>query len=83
MADLKNGLAVDCALRIRCADEIDVACFFAQARAVAVGAGLDAAVAGQLLAYGGRVGLAVTPLEVGDHTLERVLFRVLAAGVGT
>jgi hypothetical protein len=47
----------------------------AQARAGAVRAGLQAAVARQFLAHRHRVGLAVAPLHVGDDALERVLAR--------
>ena len=46
--------------------------FAAQAGAAAVRAGLGAEELGQLLAHGGRLGLAVTALEVGDDALERV-----------
>src|SRR5690606_35083149 len=50
----------------------DVASLAAQAGAAALGAGLGAEELGQLLAHGGRLGLAVAPLEVGDDALEGV-----------
>jgi hypothetical protein len=51
----------------------------AQARAVAFGAGLGAAVAGQVLAHHHRIGLAVAARHVGQDALERVLLGHLLA----
>ena len=47
--------------------------FAAQAGALAIRAGLGAAVAGQVFAHHGRVGLAVAPRHVGQDAFEGVL----------
>ncbi|MDT4830208.1 hypothetical protein FQZ97_636620 [compost metagenome] len=57
-----------------------VARFLAQARAAALRAGLGGAVAGQLFAHVGAVGLAVAALEVADDAFEGVLLVDLFAG---
>ncbi len=44
----------------------------AQSSASALGARSQAEVLGELLAYGGRLGLAVAPLEVGENAFERM-----------
>ena len=54
-------------------DQEDVARLAPQARAVAVGAGLGALVARQVLAHRDRVGLAEAPLEVRHDAFERML----------
>ena len=48
--------------------------FFAQAGALAVGAHLGAAVAGQLFAHGGAIGFAVAALQVAHNAFKRVGF---------
>src|SRR5690606_19235505 len=48
--------------------------------AFALGAGLGGTVARELLAHGGRIGLAPAALEVADDALERVLLGDLFAG---
>jgi hypothetical protein len=68
--------------RLRAFAQAHVARLAAQPRAFAFGAGLHAAVAGQLLAHRRRIGLAVAPLHVGDDALEGVLLVDLAAGRG-
>src|SRR6187551_2060268 len=54
-------------------DEEDVARLDPQARAVAVGAGLGALVAHQVLAHRDRVGFLEAALEVGQDAFERML----------
>ncbi len=58
--------------RIGAGAQQHVASFAAQARAFAIGAGAVRAVAGQLLAHHGGVGLAVAPIHVGQDAFKGV-----------
>ena len=73
VADLENGACL-CAF----ADE-HMASLAPQACALAAGARLHVAVARQVFAHHGRVGLAVAPRHVGDDPLKRVLLADLFA----
>ena len=76
--DFVDGLALAFAAARILADQ-HVAGLGPQARAAAIGAGLDVAVLAQLFAHGGRIGLAPAALQVRDHAFEGVALDRAAA----